>query len=502
MSVTTTKRLLKLSKAILAKQVPVEKRESIWEPLPYMLDAVRFMVQRPAAGLFLDPGFAKTAITLHAFLIRLKAKRAKKMLVVAKLRICELTWPEEIEKWNLPLRHCLLHGSKKQQLLESDDYDVYLINYEGLEWLSKQPKKLLQKFEMFVADESSKLKETRTLRFKSLKKILGYFKFRHILTGSPLPKSLMDIFGQVFALDMGETFSPYITHFRNEYMYPSGFMGYDWQPKPDAEERIFKKLENLVLRLPPDLIKLPPISIIDRPIHLPRTARKRYDLLESAFKIVWASGQVTAANAAVAAGKLRQMAGGAVYDEDGNARVIHHEKIEELAELRDELGGGEPMFVAYEYQHELLRLQERFPDGETFAGMNKAQAIDLRDRFNAGKVPMLFGQPQAVAHGLNLQATARIVVWMTLTWDLESYEQFIQRIWRQGQKRHVHVYRIIAQETVDHAVVKALDIKDKRQQRMLIALEARYGEAKAKSQKDKRGKPAAKENHSRFAASV
>jgi SNF2 family DNA or RNA helicase len=91
---------------------------------------------------------------------------------------------------------------------------------------------------------------------------------------------------------------------------------------------------------------------------------------------------------------------------------------------------------------------------------------------------MLFGQPQSVAHGLNLQATARIVVWMTLTWSLEDYEQFIQRIWRQGQKRHVHVYRIVARGTIDEAVIEALDIKDKQQQRLLQALEKRYGERK------------------------
>jgi hypothetical protein len=445
-----------------------------------MVDAVRFMVSRPAAGLFLDPGFCKTAITLHAFEVRRLKGIARKMLVVAQLRICELTWPDEVRKWNLGLRVCLLHGSKKQQLLQSDEYDLYLINYEGLPWLCKQSKKLLRKFEMFVADESSKLKDTRTLRFKSLKKIMPCFKYRHILTGSPIPNSLLDIFGQVFTLDLGETFSSFITHFRNEYMYPCSYMGYDWAPKEGAEERIFKKLENLVLRLPPNLIKLPPISIIDRPIVLPPGARRCYAVLEKTFCLELYEGRVSAANAAVATNKLRQITGGAVYDENGDARVFHTEKLDALEELRDELH-DEPMFVAYEYEHELLRLQQRFPDGETFAGLNKKQAVDLRDRFNAGKVPMLFGQPQSVAHGLNLQVSARVVAMLTVPWSFENYDQFIRRIWRKGQKRHVHVYRLIAKETIDEAVIKCVESKDKGQQRMLRALEAYYGKSKGSS---------------------
>jgi hypothetical protein len=441
-----------------------------------MVDAVRFMINRPAAGLFLDPGFAKTAITLHAFDVRRRAARARKMLVVAQLRICELTWPDEVTKWNLGMRVCLMHGSKKQALLESDEFDLYLINYEGLPWLAKQKKSLLRKFEMFVADESSKLKDTRTLRFKSLKKILPCFKYRHILTGSPIPNSLLDIYGQVFTLDLGETFSPFITQFRNDYMYPCGFMGYEWAPKEGAEEKIFKKLENIVLRLPPDLIKLPPISIIDRPIVMTALAQKRYTQLEKTFLLEWSTGRVKAANAAVVTNKLRQVTGGAVYDENGDARIFHTEKIDALEELRDELH-DEPMFVAYEYEHELLRLQERFPDGETFAGLNKKEAINLRDRFNAGKVPMLFGQPQSVAHGLNLQVSARVVVWFTVSWSFELYDQFIRRVWRLGQKRHVHVYRLIARGTIDEAVIKCVESKDKSQQRMLRALEAYYGKA-------------------------
>ena len=252
-------------------------------------------------------------------------------------------------------------------------------------------------------------------------------------------------------------------------------MGHDWEPKAGAEEAIYKKIEPMVLRLPPDLIELPPISIIDRPVVLPKNARKQYESMEKEFVIEWKSGMVTAANMGVAMGKLRQICGGALYDEDHNARVIHHEKIEELEELRDELGGREPMFIAYEYQHELMRLQERFPEGETFSGLNKTAAMDLRDRFNAGQVSMLFGQPQTVAHGLNLQASARIVVWFTLTWDLELYEQFIQRIWRQGQKKHVHVYRLMAIDTIDFMVAKSLGEKDKRQQKLLKALEEKYG---------------------------
>jgi SNF2-related domain/Helicase conserved C-terminal domain len=456
---------------------------SAWTPHSWQLEAVRFMVNRPAAGLFIDPGGGKSSITLAAFLVRLNAGRAKKLLIVSKLRIVQFTWGAEITKWRFPFRHCVMHGPKKQELLESDDYDVHLTNFDSLAWLAKQPQRLLRKFDMLVIDESSAIKDGRTLRFRSLKKILPLIKYRHILTGSPMPQSLEDLFSQTFALDLGQTFGPYITMFRNEYMVPAGYKGYEWVPKPDAEKRIFEKLAPVVLRLPPDLIKLPPISIIDRIVELPGSARRKYDALENAFVVEWKSGRVTAANAAVAAGKLRQMAGGAVYTEAHDAIIVHNEKLDEIESLHEELG-GEPTLVAYEYQHELIRLQERFPKGEALAGLSKPEAEDLVARFNAGKVPMLFGQPLSVAHGLNLQASAKVVIWMTLSWSVELYEQLIQRIWRQGQKKHVHVYRIITKGTVDETVIKALDTKDRRQQRLLQALEERYG----KQEKGKAGK--------------
>lgn len=473
---------------------PSRQSKSTWQPKPYMMEAMRFMVSRPAAGLFLDPGFGKTSVTLHSYEALRQSGHNDLLIVIAKLRIVTSTWPAEVDKWGLPIRYAVLHGPKRDAALsDHKSYDAFFTNYESLEWLVKKLPLLKGRKIMLVFDESSKLKDTRTARFKMAKKLAAAVPRRHILTGSPMPQSLMDVFGQTFILDLGETFSPYITQFRNEYFMPTGYMGYDWQPRPEAEKRIFDALKPLVLRLPPEIVKLPKIEFFDRYVSLPPAIRKMYYALEETYVTEIRSGVVTAANAAVAAGKLRQIVGGSLYGPDGTAEQLHTEKLEDLAELIDELQ-GDPVFVAYEYKHELAALLKRWPDAPYIgSGVSTKKADQIIKDFNLGKVPVLFAHPQSAAHGLNLQSCCRVVVWYSLTWSLENYEQFIQRIWRTGQTRNVRVYRIIASDTIDQELVVALDRKDRNQQRLLQSLEIKY-EAR---EREKKKAPVAKRDSRR-----
>ena len=467
-------------------RVAQKRREQArFVPHPYQVDAMRFMVTRPAAGLLLDPGYGKTAITLHVFDTLRKAGHIDALIVLAKLRIVENTWPDEIAKWDLPLRWALLHGKDKDARLR-EQHHVYLMNYEGLPWLVGQ-KDLKRIFAgrrvMLVCDESSKLKDTGTARFKALKKLLPLMHRRHILTGSPVPQSLMDLFGQVYALDMGESFGPYITHFRNTYFVPSGYMGYDWKLQPGAEERIYERASKVLLRLPRDLIKLPELTTVNRWVNIPHHTMQVYRDLEKEFVGDLDSGRIVAANAAVASGKLRQFVGGAVYDETHRPHWLHDEKLDALEELVDELN-GQQLFVAYEYQHELERILQRFPKTPHIgSGVDATTARQHMQDFNNGRIQMLLGHPQSVAHGLNLQASARNVVFFTLPWSFENYDQFIRRVWRQGQKNNVTVYQIVARDTIDEVVISVLSQKDATQQAFLKALEERYGKKKVTAKK-------------------
>jgi len=446
--------------------------------------ALEFVIKRSSAGLFLAPGKGKTSIILTMLEILIAKKISKNMLVVAKSRIIYNVWPKEIKKWGFDLSHTILHGVQKDKNFQKD-VDVYLINYEGLLWLEKKMKgKLKHKFDILVLDESSKIKNTKSKRFKVVRRIAKLFNKRYILTGSPIPNGLKDIFAQIFVLDLGEALGKFKTQFLVEYFYPSGFKGHDWKIIPGADKLIYKKLKGLILRIGKEKDELPPLHIVDKIVPLPVEAQKIYDEFEEEFIVELKQGLVIASNAGVRTQKLRQITSGSVYGEDKKVIEIHNEKIEELEEIIDELQGN-PCLVAYEFNHELDRLMKSFPKAKHIGkGVSLKEGIKIEDDWNAGKIPVLFGQISAIAHGLNLQESGHHLVIFSMTWNLEDYEQLIQRLWRQGQKNEVTVIRLLMEDTIDELMVKVIDKKDAVQKDLLNALEEIYGGEMVAKKKD------------------
>lgn len=472
----------------------VKKPALIFAPKPYQKEAIRFGLTRPAAGFFLAPGLGKTAIILYLFKILKAAGRVDTLLVLANRRIVYGVWPGEVKKWRLPFTTRIVHGNNKQEAL-GRDADIYLMNYEGLNWMIERRKRSLYEMPwtkaffkrhrkvMLVVDESSKLRNTKTQRFKAMKKLLPHFNRRYILTGTPTPKSLQNLFGQVYVLDLGESLGAYITHFRNEYFVPTGYQGFDWKPAKGAEKRIFTKLRPLVLRYGTDQLDLPPITFIDRYVDLPAKARRVYAEMEDEFITQWENEEITAANAAVASQKCRQIANGGLFIGEGAKRwkTIHDEKCADLVELLEELN-GEPALIACEFKHDVARFnnyaQKHAPEFAFAPVVNgdtsDRQAEKYRRKWEKGELPILWGNPSSIAYGLNLQGRGGIVIYHSLTWNLEDYEQFYLRVWRQGQKRRVLVYRQLARDTVDEVMIESLKVKGRGQQRLFRAMEKRY----------------------------
>lgn len=430
------------------------------------------------------------------------------LFVLAKKTICFEVWPREIKKWKglEDLRFSIVHGNRRKKLKKRAD--VYIMNYEGLDWLSEKDQRWFFKDRriMLAVDESSKLRNTGTLRFKSLKSMLHRFERRYILTGSPAPNGLMNLFGQVYTLDMGKRLGKFITHFRNKYFVPCGYMAMEWKPQKGAEKRIFKKLKPIVLRYGHDQLDLPPLTFIDRKVTLPPKAMKMYKRMEKELIVLLKEGAVVAANAAVASGKCRQIANGAVfYNKEGEVaavdnkkatrkwKAIHDAKLENLVDLLEELE-GEPALVAFEYKHDKERIKAylakhapQFKNAPFVDGSTKRKQLKKYMRaWDRGDIPVMFAHPETAAHGLNLQGKGGIVIFFALTWNLENYEQFYQRVWRQGQERRVLVYRIIARNTVDRIMVNSLKSKDAGQRRLLAAMEKRYVKGKARWRRGER----------------
>lgn len=329
----------------------------------------------------------------------------------------------------------------------------------------------------------SRLKHTNTTTFKAIKHVLPTFARRWGLTGSPVSNGLQDIFGQMLAIDGGRSFGPYVTHFRNQYCvpHPSGF---GWKMQEGSEKRIYDRIRPVVLRQnAADYTDMP--DLISRRIDfdLPKNIRAIYDTVEDELFAALEDGNVVAANAAAAASKCRQIVNGGVYldndiDSDDDRRKwtnLHTEKVDLLAELLDELQ-GEPVFVAYEFVHDLDRLLRRFGKNTPYigGGVSTKRADEIVRLWNQGEIPLLLAHPAAAGHGLNLQNSGAQVCFHSLTYDLEKYEQFIGRIHRQGQKaKRVFVHHILAKKTIDDAMWFALHNKSKGQQALFEALKQR-----------------------------
>jgi SNF2 family DNA or RNA helicase len=446
-----------------------------WAPHPYQLQAAKIAVGQGACGLLLDPGLGKTSVMMAVFKILRSKGHVGRMLVIAPLRAAQSTWPAEVQKWDdfkgLKLR--VLHGASKLEDFLDPTVDVHVINPEGLPWLTKTLSTTpVWPWEMLVVDESTRFKHTRSMRFKLLKPMLPKFKRRYILTGSPAPNGLMDLFGQIFILDGGSSLGQFITKYRISYFQQTGYMGYDWVPRPGADKLIYKKISPLVVRMSAaDYLTLPPLIDSTVKVKLPPAAQRTYNEMENMMiASLKDKGVVMAANAAAATNKCRQIANGGIYHENGTFTQLHDAKTEAVVDLVEELS-GKPALIAYEYVHDLERLAAKFP-GAPFigGGVPSKRFREIEAAWNRGDLPVLLAQPQSVAHGLNLQGTAAAVIWHSIPWDLEIYEQFIRRVWRQGQTERVFNYHIVAEDTVDEIVMKTLGQKDRTQKALLAAL--------------------------------
>ncbi len=458
-----------------------------YDPHGYQKKAIKFCIERGAAGLLQDPGLGKTS-EMYAVYQVLKAKHlVDRALVICPLRAATSTWPDERDKWNdfHDVRVHVLHGADRKALLDKP-HDVSVINPEGLGWLFEQMKgRKKWPWQMLIVDESSGFKNSDTVRYRELRPRLHRFKRRFILTGTPAPNGMMDLWSQVFILDLGDSLGMHVTNYRQWYFNKTGYGGHDWVLKDGAEEEIYKKLRPLVLRMAAeDYLKLPPIIYNTIRVDLSEEVRRVYDEMEKELITAVGGNVVTAANAAAATGKCQQIANGAIYVDElnglkpprGDAKrkwsALHDEKIKATVDLVEELQ-GKPCFIGYKFKHDLERLQKVFKGVPYLGGgVSSQRQREIEKAWNAGHLPILLAHPRSCAHGLNLQGVGAAVVWFGPTWNLEDYIQFNRRVWRQGQRERVVVHHIVARNTVDEAVMKALDRKAKTQKALLDALKS------------------------------
>lgn len=443
---------------------------------PYQQYSVEWIIDHPYCGLFLDMGLGKTLSTLTALDELIAFGQVGKILVIAPLKVAEKTWSDEIEKWD-HLQHMtyskILGTPKKRLEALHREADIYITNRENVAWLVEHYKAKWP-FDTVVVDELSSFKSSQAKRFRALRKVRPKMKRVIGLTGTPAPNTLIDLWPQMYLLDQGERLEQTITKYRNTYFKPdrmNGHIVYSYRLLPGASDLIYDKIGDICVSMKAkDHLNLPPRTDNVIEVDLKPKEQALYKQLERDYVLSLNEDEIFASNAAVLSGKLLQMASGAVYDDQGKTQKIHDGKIEALERIVEE-AQGEPILVFYSYQHDLVRIQAKFPEAQLLTTQNM-------DAWNRGEIPILLAHPQSAGHGLNLQAGGHIIVWFSMIWSLEYYQQANARLDRQGQKNPVVVHHLVTKGTVDELALQRLKDKDMNQEALLASLKAKIKEAK------------------------
>lgn len=447
-----------------------------YNPHEYQTYATNFILEHPVAAVLLEMGLGKSVITLTAiYELMLNRFEVEKVLVIAPLRVARDTWPAEIEKWEhlKGLTYSVAIGTEAERLAAlRRPAHLYLINRENVDWLITKSG-IPFDFDMVVIDELSSFKSHAAKRFKSLLKVRPTVKRMVGLTGTPSSNGLMDLWAEFRILDMGQRLGRYITHYRNNFFVPdkrNQQMIFSYKPRAGAEDAIYRLISDITISMKSaDFLKMPECIINEVPVALSEKEWSVYQALKEDMVVDLKDEEIDAVNAAVLSGKLLQMANGAVYNEEKDIIHIHDRKLDALEDLI-EGANGKPVLVAYWYNHDLQRIKERFSVREIKTSQ------DIKD-WNNGDIPVAVIHPASAGHGLNIQFGGSTIIWFGLTWSLELYQQTNARLWRQGQKSTVVIHHIIAKDTIDEDVMKALRKKEKIQSALIDSVKARIGGA-------------------------
>lgn len=452
-----------------------------YTPHSYQAYAIEFIKTHLIALLFLDMGLGKTSICLMAIKeLMYRQFSITKVLVVAPFRVARDTWPAEVRKWEevSGLRVSVLIGtSKEREAALQRNADIYTINRENLKWLVDYLESHRKKwpFDMVILDELSSFKNPKSLRFKALRRVRPYIKRIVGLTGTPASNGLMDLWAEVAAVDGGKRLGRFIGNYRASYFTPdrmNPYTGivYSYSLRPGAEEEIYDRISDITISMKAkDYLHMPEAVMVKHEVTMDKSERSVYEKLKEELVTTVKGEEITASNAAVLSGKLLQLASGAIYSDDGKIMNIHEKKLDMLSDLVEQ-ANGKPVLVAYWFKHDHERIMKRLTD-DGYHPRDLKTSKDIED-WNKGVIEVGLISPASAGHGLNLQDGGHILIWYSMIWSLEMYQQTNHRLDRQGQKEVVSIHHIITKGTVDEDVMKALDEKDVTQEKLIAAVKA------------------------------
>lgn len=448
-----------------------------FKPYEYQKRGVEWIVSHPYSALLWEMGLGKSVVTLTAIQRLMDCCEVQRTLIVAPKKVAETTWTTEAEKWEhlRTLRVAKVMGTERQRNIAlAERADIYVIGRDSFVWLVGKYGGTLP-FDMLVIDELTSFKSSKSNRFKAMRLARPTVERVVGLTGTPAPNGLIDLWAQMYCLDMGERLGKFVTRYREAY-----FNTHTWNNIPircsvkkGCDKVIQDKIKDICLTMQArDYIQLPDMMVHEVRIQLSDRIMERYNaferdkVMEFTEKHKGETVNVLANSAAGLMNKLSQFANGAVYDENKDVHAVHDEKVDRLVEIVEAANGG-GVLVFYQFKHDVPRI----------VGKLKGYKVELYEgekqlkRWNGGKIDVLLAHPMSTAFGLNMQQGGHYIVWFGTGWNLELFQQANARLHRQGQTKPVQVYKLVCDGTVDERASKALEGKRGVQQSLLDSLD-------------------------------
>lgn len=410
-----------------------------------------------------DPGTGKTAAVLAAIERWRKQLQRGRALVLAPKSILEAAWCDDCRRFTPQLSIAAAYAQNRARAFAMGT-DVVVTNHDATTWLAKNPA-VLDGFDFLAVDESTAYKNKDSQRSRALAKLAERFEVRVMMTGTPMPNGLIDIWHQAYLCDLGERLGTRFYAFRAVTHEPHtvAYNIQEWREKPGARETVADLLADITVRYAlRDCVDVPKNFVPPpRRVRLNKALRTQYDTMVREALLQLDTGEIEALNAISLRTKLLQIASGAVYGNDGQYHLLDTARYELVAQLISE---RDHSICAFLWRHQrdgiLAQLQAQ--------GITNVAVIDgtTRDRdrpqivrdFQAGKYRALLAHPASAGHGLTLTRAAT-AIWPSPTDNAEHYHQFNARIDRNGQTRETEILRVEAEDTVEAAVYAALESK-------------------------------------------
>jgi SNF2 family DNA or RNA helicase len=429
-----------------------------------------------------QPGAGKTAAALHRVADAFAKGEASKVLLVSTPTIIRSTWKDEIGEWSdtsgITYVPMLGTAAKREKIfaaaITSPAPCVIAIGFDSVHTLPDYA------FDILIVDEASLARSVSSRRFRSLIKIAAKARQRIMMTGSPAPNRVTDIFGVIALVDLGKALGSNYRAFLEQHTVKWGDKDWQRREKPGARHEILEQIKHLASAIrTEDVVDIPELTRHVIEVELPEKAQAIYDSME---QLAIDAISATAVHRDATLIKLQQISNGFLYDENGVEERIHEAKLDAAADIVEQaMGEGEAVMLVYSFAADLRAIRKRFKHVEVLGGPDATGTPEtLVPRWSAGEIDILAINPRAAGHGLNLQKNLRCStqLWLSGTWSAELYEQTVARLHRPGQRNRINVYVIAAAGTIDAAVIRVLDGKVDAQLAVMMALKARAAERK------------------------